>query len=225
MGACCPAVTREPGPGRCETHLGSHDGCALHSGVQIGRTTNDKPGVELSQFRDRIRGITRPDPDIRPVDPEELLQRLMRLNDPASPWLVRDGTAERVDVVTEWKTADPVWGPVLTELGANETYATHLRFHALEHEVRSRDRQFGWSRDAFDYSSDAFDSDGFDYGRGSFDYAGGSKTWQEGQLDDQAVGTVNGQHYRLYTKDFKNVLKQTVVGAGWVYRATVMRRL
>lgn len=159
-------------------------------------------------FRDHIRGITRPDPDVLPVDPEELRLRLMRLNDPASPWQVRDGTPERVDVVAEWKMTDSGWKPILTKVGADKTFSTRLRFHTDVHEVRSKDRKFG--------SYTTTDSNGF---------ADIDTGWQEGQLQDVHQGTVNGQHYRFEAQDFKNALKQTVLGAGWTYRAVVIRKL
>jgi hypothetical protein len=159
-------------------------------------------------FRDRIRGITRPDPDVSPVDPGELYVRLMRLNQPKSAWHVRDGAPEKVDVVAEWKTTDRYWQPVFTEVGVNKTFTTHLRFHSDRHEVRSRDRCYtsGWYPD----------------GDGNSSYREG---WESGQLHERAQGKVNGQHYQFDTADFKNVLKETVTAAGWTYRAIVMRKL
>ncbi|OBI52680.1 hypothetical protein A5707_12140 [Mycobacterium kyorinense] len=159
-------------------------------------------------FRDRIRGITRPDPDVVAVDPEELRLRLMALNHPTSPWHVRDGAPEKVDLVVEWKTTDPYWKDIFTEVGVNDTFATHLRFHPDANEVRSRDRCFGW------YTTT--DSDGFSSSR---------QTWKEGQLHENAEGKVNGQLFRFDTADFKKTLKETIIGAGWIYRAIVLRRL
>ncbi|GBE65222.1 hypothetical protein MFM001_16840 [Mycobacterium sp. MFM001] len=159
-------------------------------------------------FRDRVRGIARPNPDFSPVDPEELRLRLLRLNQPAEPWLVRDGAAEKVDLVVEWKTSDPNWKDLLSEVGVNDTFSTRLRFHARAHEVRSTDRCF-----AGDWYSD---ENGGRYYR---------ESWQNGQLHDVAERTVNGQRYRFDSKDFKNILKQAITDAGWSYRAVVMRKL
>lgn len=159
-------------------------------------------------FRDRIRGITRPDPDVLAVDPEELRLRLMGLNHPTLPWQVRDGAGEKVDLVAEWKTTDPYWKDIFTEVGVNETFTTHLRFHSGAHQVRSRDRCYGWFSTT---DCDGFSDSGY--------------TWKTGQLDEKAEGKVNGQLFRFDTKDFKNILKETIIGAGWIYRAIVIRRL
>jgi hypothetical protein len=159
-------------------------------------------------FRDHIRGITRPDPEVLPVDPEELRVRLMRLSQPSTAWQVRDGAREKVDLVAEWKTDDPYWHEILTKARVNKTFQTYLRFHPTAHEVRSRDR--------------CFSGDQWAWGDGGSSFG---PTWQEGQLHERAQGKVNGQHYQFDTADFKNVLKKTVTDAGWIYRAVVMRKL
>lgn len=116
--------------------------------------------------------------------------------------------AEKVDLVAEWKTTDPYWKDIFTEVGVNETFTTQLRFHSGAHQVRSRDRCYGWFSTT---DSDGFSDSGY--------------TWKTGQLDEKAEGKVNGQLLRFDTKDFKNTLKETIIGAGWIYRAIVIRRL
>lgn len=153
-----------------------------------------------------MQGITRPGPDVFPVDPEELRAQLMRLNQAAAPWHVRDGAPEGVDVVAEWKSTDPYWQPIFTEVSLNGTFMTRIRFHPDVREARSTDRRLAWQPSA--------DS--------TFSL---SKEWESGQLRGMADGTVNGQWYEFDTNDFKNLLKETVTGAGWIYRAVIFRAL
>lgn len=143
-----------------------------------------------------------------PVAPDELRARLLRLNEPAVPWQVIDGAPEGVDVMVEWKTADPYWQSILNEVEVNGTFKTFLRFHTDVHEVRSRDRCYRWERSLDVNTNDQV-----------------HQAWENGQLRSTAEGTVNGQHYRFDTKEFKDVLKKAVTDAGWIYRAVVMRKL
>lgn len=53
----------------------------------------------------------RPDPEVAPVSREELIRRILALNDPARPFSYRPD--ERYDIRAEWRLADASWWGVL----------------------------------------------------------------------------------------------------------------
>jgi len=73
---------------------------------------------------------------------------LLQLNSPARPWLIRDGAADGVDLVAEWKSDDPDWRQVLEDLAVVLTFQIHLRLDGERREVHAVDHVVEWRHDA-----------------------------------------------------------------------------
>lgn len=92
------------------------------------------------------RGIARPPITGAPVLPGSSLQaRLLALNDPAKPYLVRPGP--EADLVVECKVADESWREGFAMAGIRETYRMRLYFDDIGHRVGALDEfaKVDWS--------------------------------------------------------------------------------
>ncbi|SUA31699.1 Uncharacterised protein [Mycolicibacterium fortuitum] len=158
-------------------------------------------------FRDFFgSGSRKPEPDVVAVSPQELWQRLMRLNNAAAPWRVRQGTPEGVDLVAEWRTGDSRWQPVFDEININESFTIHMRFDPEKSELRAKDHMWEWRRD---------DNDRF----------GKIRVDSSGNFQLTASGVVNGYQYTFDTNDIKNPVRDTVTASGWTYRGLLYRSM
>ncbi|MGV0781016.1 hypothetical protein [Mycolicibacterium sp. XJ775] len=150
-------------------------------------------------------GSRKPEPDVIAVSPQELWQRLMRLNSAEAPWRVRQGTSEEgVDLVAEWRTGDPRWQPIFDEININESFMILMRLDPEKSELRAKDQMWEWRRD---------DNNRFRQIRVD----------SSGNLQVTASGTVNGYDYRFDTNDMKNPLRDTATASGWTYKGLLYR--
>ncbi len=79
------------------------------------------------------------------VSRQQLVQRLLALNDPARPWIVRPGP--EADLLVEWKYADASWWGVLGKAGMKRAYRLRLYFDEARHQCGALDEfgQIDWS--------------------------------------------------------------------------------
>lgn len=159
-------------------------------------------------FYDWLRGIDKPGPDVVAVPESVLRDRLLGLNNPAIPWLVRDGSPEGVDLIAEWKGADPAWRRVFDGVNLNLTFQVHMRFNAAKQELRVQDRMTDWTRDTDIDSPNRL-----------------VETHKSGNLVIETVGSVDGTKYSFTTAEMKDAIKQTVTGSGWTHRSMTMRKV
>jgi hypothetical protein len=75
--------------------------------------------------------------------PTELREALLAVNRPALPFVVRDGSPERVDLVAEWHIVDELWCKLFATAGLDKTFKILIRLDADKHEVRAVDQ--AWS--------------------------------------------------------------------------------
>jgi hypothetical protein len=133
------------------------------------------------------------------VGPQELRDRLLRLNNPAIAWLVRDGSPEGVDLIAGWKSDDPDRRQVLEDLSVALTFQIHLRLDVAAQELLVQDWLVDWRRDPED-----------------------PQQWIEyrdtGNLHLSWSGNSNCQHHLITTDDIKVLIQQCVADAGWAYR-------
>ncbi|MUL63343.1 hypothetical protein BOO86_02595 [Mycobacterium sp. CBMA 234] len=157
---------------------------------------------------DWLTGTAGPDPDTVPVGQLELRDRLLRLNNPAIAWQVRDGSPEGVDLIAEWKGDDPDWRRLFDGVDLNLTFKVHMRFDPDKAELRVQDHMIEWK-----YSTD-FDSPNRPIERR-----------ERGNLSVETTGRVNGTKYTFKTAEMKNAIKHTVTSSGWTHRAVMMRKV
>lgn len=77
------------------------------------------------------RLAARPAADAPMLTQAALVVRLLALNDPGRPWIVRRGP--EADLVVEWKYADASWWGVLGKAGAGRAYRLRLYFDEARH--------------------------------------------------------------------------------------------
>ena len=82
---------------------------------------------------------------LSPLSRDALLQRLLALNAPDRPWLVRPD--EKADLVVEWKFADAAWWGILAKSGVRKTYRLRLYLDEPGHRCRALDElgEIDWS--------------------------------------------------------------------------------
>lgn len=81
-----------------------------------------------------------PSAGVSAIDRAALTQRLLALNAPDRPWLVRHD--DRADLVVEWKFADATWWGVLAKSGLRKAYRLRLYLDEPGHRCRALD-EFG----------------------------------------------------------------------------------
>lgn len=72
--------------------------------------------------------------NIPPVSKEELVDRLLSLNDPSKPYRIIKGVG--ADVIAEWKIADAEWYGIFNKSGLKEAYRAHLLVDEARYAVR-----------------------------------------------------------------------------------------
>lgn len=73
---------------------------------------------------------------------EHLRQAMLSLNRETAPFQVRDGAAEGVDLVAEWKIVDARWYEVFAKAGLSSVFRVLMKFDAEKGEVRSQDQEW-----------------------------------------------------------------------------------
>lgn len=69
-----------------------------------------------------------------------LRKALMALNRPTSPFVVRDGKKDGVDLVAEWKIVDAKWYEVFARAGIKRVFRVLMKFDEATGQVRSADQ-------------------------------------------------------------------------------------
>jgi hypothetical protein len=70
----------------------------------------------------------------------EVREALLAVNRPALPFVVRDGSPEKVDLVAEWHIVDGLWCKLFANAGLDKTFKILMRLDADKHEVRAVDQ-------------------------------------------------------------------------------------
>ena len=89
--------------------------------------------------------VVAPEPNAPVLSREELVKKLLALNDEKLPYIVRKGP--EADLVIEWKFADAKWWGVLAKQGVRKAYRLRLYFDEASHHASALD-EFGeveWS--------------------------------------------------------------------------------
>ena len=91
---------------------------------------------------DWLTGTKRPGTGVQPRPVHEVHEALLTVNDPAAPYLVRDGSAESVDLVAEWRIVDADWYTFFAKVGLTRTFKVLMRYDPQQCEVRSVDEEW-----------------------------------------------------------------------------------
>lgn len=87
---------------------------------------------------------SRPAPDgVARESAAALRERLLGLNRDTAPFVIRDGKAEGVDLVAEWKIVDAKWYEIFAKAGIKRVFKVLMKLDEARGVVRSADQE--WS--------------------------------------------------------------------------------
>ena len=93
------------------------------------------------------RQVVAPVPGVPVLTRQELVKRLLALNEEKLPYIVRE--YPKADLIVEWKFADAKWWGILAKQGIRKSYRLRLYFDEADHRASALD-EFGeveWSAD------------------------------------------------------------------------------
>ncbi|MBO8189234.1 hypothetical protein [Streptomyces spirodelae] len=165
-------------------------------------------------FFARFTGTKRPARGVPTQSPEDLRARLLGLNGPDIPYVVRDGSSEAVDLIAEWRLMEPAWQGVFRKRQLSRNLEIRMRFDPDRHEVRVLEQQ--WEITWVDDRPVAKK-----YGRGPGETW--SREWIIGRK--KTGGWEITETFRFDSSEMKNPLQNTVLAAGWVWRGVPLGKL
>ena len=166
---------------------------------------------------DWLTGTKRPAAGVAAKPLSELRAGLLAVNRPTAPFVVRDGAAEHVDLVAEWRIVDAAWIEIFAKAGLTKVFKVLMRLDAAKHEVRAVDQE--WSVEwragvpALSLSAEAFRGQKVEVSFGSA-YA---------FTEDGGYGQV--YRYKFATAEIKGPLQKAVTDAGWTWRGVAFGKL
>src|SRR5688500_4769279 len=149
-----------------------------------------------------------------PVLPvEEVRQRLLALNRETAPYQIRDGSAEGVDLIAEWKIVDARWYEIFAKAGLSKVFRIYLKLDEATKQVRAQDLAYevSWRAGTPSLSSAASA------------FRGQSKSIEFGASYGFTVDLTIGEQYkyRFETGEIKKPVQDAVTACGWVYKGVV----
>ncbi|RYE01476.1 MAG: hypothetical protein EOP61_11150 [Sphingomonadales bacterium] len=146
-----------------------------------------------------------------------LREHLLGLNRDTAPFVVRDGAAEGVDLVAEWKIVDAEWYEIFAKAGLERVFKVLMKFDAAKGEVRAVDQEWEveWRAGVPDLSLSANAFRGQKW-EASF---GTAYAFRE----DLSYGKV--YQYRFRTDEIKKPLIEAAQQAGWGWRGVAFAKL
>jgi hypothetical protein len=166
---------------------------------------------------DWLTGTKRPAAGVAPKPPAEVKAALLAVNRPTAPFTVRDGAAENVDFVAEWRIVDAKWYELFAKAGLQKTFKILMRLDPQKQEVRAVDQE--WSVEwragipSLSLATEAFRGQKTEISFGTA-YAF-TETGQYGQV----------YNYRFSTGEIKTPLQEAVTRAGWTWRGVAFGKL
>ena len=142
---------------------------------------------------------------------------LLGINRDSAPFKVRDGKAEGVDLVAEWKIVDAQWYEIFAKAGIVRVFKVLMKLDEAAGEVRAVDQQ--WSVEwRGGLPSLSLVASGF---RG--------QSWEKSFetvyafREDGSFGKI--YDYRFDTSEIKGPLIEAAHGAGWGWRGVAFAKL
>ncbi|MBN8552015.1 MAG: hypothetical protein J0L52_03845 [Caulobacterales bacterium] len=152
------------------------------------------------------------------VSVEELRARLLAHNRDTSPWQVRDGAPEGVDLVAEWRIVDAAWYEIFARAGLEKVFQVLMKFDAARGEVRAVDREWTvqWTAGV---PSLSLATSGFRGQKTEVSF-GTAYAFRE---EDLSYGKV--YEYRFNTAEIKEPIRETVLANGWGWKGVAFSKL
>ena len=153
-----------------------------------------------------------------PVLPvEDVRQRLLALNRETAPYQIRDGSAEGVDLIAEWKIVDARWYEIFAKANLTKVFRIYMKFDEARHEVRAKDEEYTveWRAGVPSLSLSASKFSGQ---KTSIEF-GTAYAFTEELKPGQVY------NYRFNTNEIKKPIQEAVTDCGWTYKGVAFGKL
>ena len=153
-----------------------------------------------------------------PVLPaEDVRQRLLALNRETAPYQIRDGSAEGVDLIAEWKIVDAKWYEIFAKANLTKVFRIYMKFDEDRHEVRAKDEEYTveWRAGVPSLSVSASKFSGQ---KTSIEF-GTAYAFTEELKPGQVY------NYRFNTNEIKKPIQEAVTACGWAYKGIAFGKL
>ena len=149
----------------------------------------------------------------------DLRSSLLAVYRPDTPFVVRDGRPEGIDLVAELRFGDEEWHQVFREVNLRTAYTIQLRFDEAKHEVRKKERlrEIGWRDGQHFYKR--FGGDGNEIGEATQTITGATYE-RKGLFKFEKI-----KEFRYKTEDMREPLVRAIYRAGWESRNLIFRKL
>jgi hypothetical protein len=166
---------------------------------------------------DFLTGTKRPAPGTPALPAPGVREHLLGLNRPTAPWQIIDGTAEKVDLIAEWKIVDAQWYEIFGKAGLKKVFRIYMKLDEASHELRAMDREYSveWSAGipnlSLAVSSFKGQSTSVEFGQAF----GFTETLAPGQI----------YKYKFNSNELKKPIQDAVLACGWVYKGVAFGKL
>jgi hypothetical protein len=159
----------------------------------------------------------KPDKNTPVLSKEEVRQRLLGLNRETAPYQIRDGSAEGVDLVAEWKIVDAKWYEIFAKANLTKVFRIYMKFDDAKREVRAKDEEYTveWRAGVPSLSVAASKFSGQ---KTSIEF-GTAYAFTEELKPGQVY------KYRFNTNEIKKPIQEVVTACGWTYKGIAFGKL
>lgn len=159
----------------------------------------------------------KPNKNIPVLSVEEVRQRLLELNRETAPYQIRDGSAEGVDLIAEWKIVDAKWYEIFAKANLTKVFRIYMKFGEAKHEVRAKDDEYTveWRAGVPSLSVAASKFSGQ---KTSIEF-GTAYAFTEELKPGQVY------KYRFNTNEIKKPIQEVVTACGWTYKGVAFGKL
>lgn len=147
----------------------------------------------------------------------EVRQRLLALNRETAPYQIRDGSAEGVDLIAEWKIVDAKWYEIFAKANLTKVFRIYMKFDEDKREVRAKDEEYTveWRAGVPSLSVSASKFSGQ---KTSIEF-GTAYAFTEELKPGQVY------NYRFNTNEVKKPIQEAVTACGWAYKGIAFGKL
>jgi hypothetical protein len=148
---------------------------------------------------------------------EELRARLLGLNRPSAPYQIKDGSAEGVDLIAEWKIVDAQWYEIFAKASLSKVFRIYMKFDPAKNEVRAQDHEYtvAWKAGVPSLSLAA----------SSFQGQTSSVQFGTAYAFTETLAPGQVYNYRFSTNEIKKPLQETAAACGWTYKGISFGKL
>ncbi|MGW8777363.1 hypothetical protein ACWGNM_04715 [Streptomyces sp. NPDC055796] len=163
----------------------------------------------MGRLWDKYMGTVRADAGASAIPTTELRAALLALNGTGVVFSVREAGGGDADLVADWKVTEPPTGTGLNRRQVERTFKVWMRLLPAEREVRAMDEQWAVTR----AGSPPGRTVQREHGRGPIRHRQKEWTFERGPDGNRR----KVESFSLDTRDLKDPLRKTVLGAGWTW--------